>query len=96
MNLATNRSRQLFVVQAVFADGLTRDATAEAKVTLANPALAKLDKDLLTPLADGTTTLTIEFGGKTVGVPVTVKDAAKDRLISFNLNCGLPFQVYSV
>ena len=86
MVLATNRSKQLFVVQATFADGLTRDVTAEVKATLANPALAKLDKNLLTPLADGATTLTAEFGGKTVSVPVTVKDAAKDRPISFKLD----------
>ena len=55
VNLATSRSRQVFVVQATFADGITRDVTAEAKATLANPALAKLDKNVLTPLADGAT-----------------------------------------
>ena len=38
VTLATNRGRQVFVVQATFADGLTRDVTAEAKSTLANPA----------------------------------------------------------
>ena len=86
VTLVTNRSKQLFIVQATFADGLTRDVTAEAKATLANPTLAKLDKNLLTPLADGATTLAVEFGGKTVGVPVTVKDAAKDRPISFKLD----------
>ena len=83
---ATSRSRQLFVVQATYADGITRDVTAEAKATLANPALAKLDKNLLTPLADGATELKVEFGGKTVSVPVKVKDAAKDRPISFKLD----------
>ena len=86
VTLAASRSKQVFVVQATFADGLTRDVTAEAKATLANPAQAKLDKNLLTPLADGATTLAVEFGGKTVSVPVTVKDAAKDRPISFKLD----------
>ncbi len=86
VQLATNRSKQLFIVQATFADGITSDVTAEAKATLANPALAKLDKNLLTPLADGATTLAVAFGGKTVNVPVTVKDAAKDRPISFKLD----------
>ena len=86
VNLATSRSRQLFIVQAAYADGLTRDVTAEAKAKLSNPALAKLDKNLLTPLADGATELKVEFGGKTVSVPVTVKDAAKDRPISFKLD----------
>ncbi len=86
MNLATSRSRQLFIVQAAYADGLTRDVTAEAKAVLVNPALAKLDKNLLAPLADGATELKVEFGGKSVSVPVTVKDAAKDRPISFKLD----------
>jgi Protein of unknown function (DUF1549)/Protein of unknown function (DUF1553) len=84
--LATSRGRQVFVVQATFADGLTRDVTAEAKAALANPALAKLDKNVLTPLADGATEMKVEFGGKAVGVPLTVKDAAKDRPISFKLD----------
>src|SRR5665213_496566 len=84
--LATNRGRQVFVVQATFADGLTRDVTAEAKSTLTNPALAKLDKNILTPLADGATEMKVEFGGKIVAVPLTVKDAAKDRPISFKLD----------
>ena len=39
VQLTTARGRQSFVVQATFADGITRDVTAEAKVTLANPAL---------------------------------------------------------
>ncbi len=84
--LATSRGRQVFVVQATFADGITRDVTAEAKTALANPGLAKLDKNLLTPLADGATVMNVEFGGKTVAVPLTVKDAAKDRPISFKLD----------
>ncbi len=86
VNLATNRSKQIFVVQAAYADGVTRDVTAEVKAALVNPALAKLDRNLLTPLADGATELKIEYGGKTVSVPVTVKDAAKDRPISFKLD----------
>ena len=44
INLQSNRGRQSFVVQAAYADGITRDVTAEAKTTLSNPALAKLDK----------------------------------------------------
>ena len=84
--LATSRGRQVFVVQATFADGITRDVTAEAKTALANPALAKLDKNVLTPLADGATEMKVEFGGKTVAVPLTVKDAVKDRPISFKLD----------
>src|SRR5437016_8815958 len=75
INLQTNRGRQSFVVQATYADGITRDVTAEAKTTLANPALAKFDKNTLYPKADGSTEMKIEFGGKSVTVSVKVKDA---------------------
>ncbi|MGL4549733.1 MAG: DUF1549 domain-containing protein, partial [Gemmataceae bacterium] len=82
VNLQTTRGQQLFVVQATFADGITRDVTAKAKVALVNPALAKVAGNVLTPAADGETQLVVEFEGKKAQVPVKVKDAAKDRPIS--------------
>src|SRR5581483_10594733 len=45
INLFTARASQLFVVQATYADGITRDVTAEARATLANSSLLKLDKN---------------------------------------------------
>jgi hypothetical protein len=86
VNLATTRDRQSFIVQAAFSDGITRDVTAEAKMTLANPALVKLDKNVLYPVADGDTELKVEFGGQTVAIPVHVKSATTDRPISFKLD----------
>ncbi|HVK14983.1 MAG TPA: DUF1549 and DUF1553 domain-containing protein [Gemmataceae bacterium] len=86
INLETGRDRQSFVVQAWFADGLSRDVTAEAKAALANPALAKLDKNVVLPVADGVTELTVEWGGKAVKLPVKVTAAAADRPISFKLD----------
>src|SRR6202451_36853 len=61
VQLTTSRDRQSLVVQARYPDGLTRDVTDEAKFTLANPALARLQKALLTPLADGSTKLSVEW-----------------------------------
>src|SRR5437870_4828296 len=52
-HLNTNRDRQKFVVVATRADGVTQDVTRETQVTLANPALARLDAATLYPLADG-------------------------------------------
>src|ERR1700737_3989207 len=75
VNLHTSRGRQVFVVQATYPDGITRDVTAEAKASLVGPACAKLDKNVLTPLADGAAELKDEYGGKAVNVPVKVKDA---------------------
>jgi hypothetical protein len=46
-------------------------------VTLANPALAKLDKNV-SPLADGATELIVEYGGRAALVPVR-SDAKADR-----------------
>src|SRR5262245_46650248 len=66
INLETSRDRQSFVVQAWFADGLSRDVTAEAKVALANPMMARLEGNVVFPVADGTTELAVEWGGKSV------------------------------
>jgi hypothetical protein len=86
VRLASSRARQVFVVQATYADGITRDVTAQAKATLANPAVARLEKNVLTPLADGATELKVELGGKSAAAPVAVKDAKKDRAVSFKLD----------
>jgi hypothetical protein len=86
VNLSTIRARSSFVVQATYSDGLTRDVTDKATVKLANSALCKLDKNVLTPLADGVTDLVVEHGGRAITVPVSVKDAKADRPISFKLD----------
>ena len=63
VSLLTSRARQVFVVQATYPDGITRDVTAQARATVAAPNLVKLERNLLTPLADGTTELQVEFAG---------------------------------
>src|SRR5215211_1672392 len=86
INLETARDRQAFVVQAWFADGLSRDVTAEAKVAVANPALVKLDKNVVYPAADGSTEMTVEWGGKQVKLPVKVLAAVAVGPISFKVD----------
>jgi hypothetical protein len=83
VQLATSRSRQAFVVQATFADGITRDVTADARVTFSKPDLVQRAGNVLTPAGDGSGQMTVTFGGQSVSVPVMVKDAAADRPISF-------------
>ena len=85
-NIFTQRGKQSLVVQAKYSDSTTRDVTAEAKYTFADPKFAKLEKGTLLPLADGETTLKIEFGGRTLSVPVKVKDAAKERPVTFSMD----------
>ncbi|MFO0878086.1 MAG: DUF1549 domain-containing protein [Gemmataceae bacterium] len=86
VNLRTSRGQQMIVVQATYPDGITREVTGKAKLALANPAVAKLERNVLTPLADGETQLVVEFAGKKVTAPVKVKDAKVDRPISFKLD----------
>src|SRR2546421_6836562 len=70
INLATSRARQMFIVKATYADGITRDVTSEAKAVFANPALARIDKNVIYPTADGGTQLKVDFGGQSVAVGV--------------------------
>jgi hypothetical protein len=86
INLETARDRQGFLVQLTQPDGLTRDLTASAQVTFANPALVKLDKLTVLPVADGVTEMTVTAAGQTVKVPVKVTGAKADRPISFKLD----------
>jgi hypothetical protein len=86
INLSTARDRQSIVIQATYGDGITRDVTREAKLSLANPALLKRDGAIFTPQNDGTTTLSVGFGGKSLAVPVKVSGAKLQPAISFRLD----------
>lgn len=86
LNLTTSRDRQQVVVQAVQADGITRDVATEATFTLVNPALCRRDGSTFYPTADGQTELKVEYGGKSVSIPVKVERAAEARPISFKLD----------
>jgi hypothetical protein len=86
IHLNTARDRQSFVVQATYSDGITRDVTGEVKLTVSNPALVKLDKNMVMPAANGDTELKVEFGGQAASIAVRVKDATVERPISFKLD----------
>src|SRR5262249_22580083 len=86
ITLLTAKDQQLLVVQSVYADGITRDVTAQSQWTFANPALVRREANTLWPAADGQTELKIEFGGKALTVPVKVEKAAQPREISFRLD----------
>jgi len=86
LTLVTNKDRQLVVVQAFYSDGLTRDVTSRATLTLANPALMRRDANTFWAAADGDSELKVEFGGQSVNVPVKVEKAGQPREISFKLD----------
>ncbi len=83
VNLKTRQDRQGLVVQATYADGVTRDVTAQATFSLAQPGLAKIENATLLPVADGTTELKVIFAGQTLSVPVKVESAQAEQPISF-------------
>jgi hypothetical protein len=85
VELSTARDRQSLVVQATYADGVTRDVTSESQFELAQP-LADRKDNVLSPLADGQTELSVRWNGRTLKVPVVVKGAKTDRPISFKLD----------
>src|SRR5437016_2266618 len=82
INLETGRDRQSFVVQLTQPDGITRDVTEQSQVSFANPALVRLDKCTVYPVADGATEMTVTHGNQSVKVPVKVVRAKEDRPVS--------------
>ena len=86
VELSTLRDHQSFVVQAAFEDGITRDVTAEATVAIKDETRVRRTGQTLTPVADGSTEMTVSFNGKSVVVPVTVSQATVDPAVSFRLD----------
>lgn len=86
IHLNTKLDFQRLIVVATRDDGVTLDVTTAAAVRLADPAPARLDGRTLYPVADGATTLEVEYQGFPASVAVTVKDATADRPVSFHLD----------
>lgn len=87
-SLETKRDFHRVVVLATFQDATTKDVTGVCDLKVADSKVAALDGLTLKPVADtGSTEIIASIGGHTVKAPVTVKDGAKDRAISFRLDC---------
>ena len=86
IQLTTAPDRQSIVVQLHQPDGVTRDVTPEATLTVADPSVASLEGVNLQPRKDGATRLDIRFGTQTLQVPVTVERAASNPPVSFKLD----------
>ncbi|MCP5543779.1 MAG: PSD1 domain-containing protein [Akkermansiaceae bacterium] len=67
-------------------DESTHDVTHLSKWIVENPAIAKLEGTRLQPVADGETKLLIEYRGLRAEIPVKVRDATKERPVSFQLD----------
>ncbi len=86
VQLATNRDKQSIVVQAVYADGITRDVTSQAEWTIGDQNFVERKENSLFPKADGVTQLSIKFESQTKQIPVHVQKATEGRNISFKLD----------
>jgi hypothetical protein len=86
IRLTTARDRQSIVVQATFVDGITRDVTSAASLTLTDPKLLRRAGAVFFPVADGATTMTVAYGGKTLSLPVSVAQATAHPPLSFRLD----------
>src|SRR5205823_998180 len=74
VNLKNKQARQSLMVQATYADGATRDVTAETSYSLGNRSVVKMTQHVLSPLADGKTEMQVKYQGRTLTVPVSVQD----------------------
>jgi Protein of unknown function (DUF1553)/Protein of unknown function (DUF1549) len=86
VNLKFQRDRQSLVCRFTEANGIQRNVTPEAKFTFADPTKAKVENGVVVPLADGATTVKVEWNGKSFEVPVKVEAAATDTPVSFRLD----------
>ena len=86
ISLNGSRGRQTIVCKFTQSDGVTRDVTTSAKLTVADPAVATLEGNIIKPLADGKTTILVQTPNGQETIPLTVKNAKIDPPISFKLD----------
>ncbi|MBM3846991.1 MAG: DUF1549 domain-containing protein, partial [Verrucomicrobia bacterium] len=70
----------------VLENGGTFDVTRHAKISLAAPSIASVQKGVILPKSDGRTELRVEHGGKTASTHVTVTGSKATKPISFRLD----------
>ncbi len=86
VNLKFLRDRQSVVCRWTEPNGVHRNVTAQAKFTLSDATKAKIADGTVYPVADGQTTLNVEYNGQSVQIPVKVEEAKTDPAISFRLD----------
>lgn len=86
IDLSGARDRQSLVVQAHYANGITRDVTGSSQFSLTDPTLARVEGAVFYPAKDGETTLNVTYEGQTVTLPVKVREAEVRHPLSFRLD----------
>ncbi|MHC4909474.1 MAG: DUF1549 domain-containing protein, partial [Planctomycetota bacterium] len=86
VRLETASDLQRVIVIGTDGAGIAHDLALEAAATVRDERIVTIDDWVLTPVSDGTTTLTITHGDRVVDVEVTVTGALDTRPISFRLD----------
>src|SRR5947208_6863106 len=75
---------QQFVLLARFADGIERDVSSQARFSLADGHIARLDgSSRVIAVADGKTTLVATLGGKTAKATIRTAESNRETPVSF-------------
>ncbi|MFO0927899.1 MAG: DUF1553 domain-containing protein [Gemmataceae bacterium] len=84
VQLAGRRARQQLVVTGKYADGSVRDLTPACDYACETADLVTVDETgFVTARKNGTSALVVKAGGKSVKVPLTIKDVDKPQPIGF-------------
>ncbi len=81
--LDTPRRRMHLIVSGFYADGATQDLTRAAEFSSSNDKIAKVERGIVLPVANGTAQVTVRTGGKEIVVPVEVAGQDKPDRVSF-------------
>ncbi|MDE0571495.1 MAG: DUF1549 domain-containing protein, partial [Verrucomicrobiales bacterium] len=85
-SLTTSADLQRFVAVATYSDGTNRDITNRVTFEPKNTALVTIAGNMIRPRADGETSISVNFHGKSATVPLTIQSADTEREISFRLD----------
>ncbi len=83
VSLSGPEARYSLLIAGKTPDGRLIDLTGEAKAIAANPRFLRTEGNVVRALADGTTTLRIEAGGKVLTVPVQISGSTVPRQYHF-------------
>ena len=77
------REQIQYIVTGFYADGGIRDLTTVAEFQVTNPAVAKVERAVGKPLANGSTDILVKVGGREVSAQLTVANQDQAQPISF-------------
>ena len=86
ITLTGARASQSIVCKFTQPNGITRDLTGAAQLSITDPKIARLEGHTVKPLADGKTTIVVTTANGQETIPLTVKDAKVDPPVSFKLD----------